>query len=151
MTQLYLYSATGSVHEAKTFGNLRLTLEKAVMQCRFRSDSKACDTLALNCGIFSKRPWKTLQRNVMWPSQTQNNVVFQTCNVKNIRKCMCVLFLAGGVLLRTHTHTCTHCVLCMGWLTCRDIWLVLHTLFGAAQWVNTTHNGRKKKKGKATE
>lgn len=60
MTQLYLYSATGRVHEAKTFGNLSLTLEKAVMQCHFRSDSKACDTLASNCGIFSKCPWKTL-------------------------------------------------------------------------------------------
>lgn len=157
MSQLYLSSVTGSVHKTQTFGDLKLTLEKAGRKWQSSDDYNACETLALNClcGIFSNASkrlclanrvltWEKLHVTNTKASAVVTELSWQNI-IKNIR-CVFPWQVAKDTHTYTHTYMHPHSVLCMRWLTCRDIWLVLDTLFRAAQWLNTTHNGRKKEK-----
>lgn len=172
MSQLYLSSVAGRVHKAETFGDLKLTPGKAGAKWQSRTDYNACETLALTClcSIFSNAferhclaycglTWKKLYVTSAKATAVLLQRYYGKIFSENIRcvdvECAHVPAFLGRwhSLEDTHKYTRapTHSVLCMRWLTCRDIWLVLDTLFGAAQWLNTTHNGRKKEKEKAME
>lgn len=117
--------------KAKTFGDLKLTPEKAGTKWQSSSDYNACETLALNClcGIFSNASkrhclaycgqiWKKLRDKL----KTANAVLLQRyCGKSIIRKyqvCgrggherVCFLWQVAFSCGHTHTNTHTHCPL----------------------------------------
>ena len=171
MSQLSLPSVIGGVDLAKTFCDLRLTLEKARQKMTVRLWLPRLWDISLKLSLWyflsnaSKRH-RLATGDLTWNDMRHSAVLLQRHYGKiltaNIR-CVHTEYMHVPAFLGwwhcpegrththagTHTHTHTHSVLCMRWLTCRDIWLVLETLFGAARWLQTTHNRRKKEKEKA--
>lgn len=146
MTQLHISSINSAVHEARKFDDLGLTAEKNKHETTVHFWWQCWPSLALDwhCDHFSPKRDSVLKLGPclrkLHVTKTKANtleLLFGQKYYLEITLCVdvgCVFLGRWLPLVHEMTHMLT--------VTSSYCW----TVFGAAQWIKTAHNGRKRKK-----